>query len=59
MHVCGTYKNGTSELICRAGIETHMQRTDMWRWRGRKGGMNWEVRFDINTLPQVSNTYMY
>ena len=23
-HICGTYKNGTDELVCRAGIETQM-----------------------------------
>ena len=24
MHVCGTWKNGTDELVCRAEIETEM-----------------------------------
>ena len=36
-HICGIYKNGTDEHICRAGIETQMQRTDVWT-RGGRGG---------------------
>ena len=24
MHICGTYKNGTDELVCKAEIETQM-----------------------------------
>ena len=54
MHICGIQKNGTDEPICRAGIETQTQRMDMWT-RGREGagGMNWEIRFDINRVPCV------
>ena len=25
----------------------------MWTWRGGEGGMNWEVRIDIQALPRV------
>ena len=28
-------KNGTDESICRAGVETQVQRMDMRRWRVR------------------------
>ena len=35
--ICGIQKNGTEELICKAGIETQMQRTyghqwEKWGW---------------------------
>ena len=53
-HICGIQKNGADEPICRAGIETQTQRTDMWTWWGERGGRtNWEIRFDIYTLPNV------
>ena len=46
-------KNGTDETICRAEIEMEMNRVDMWtQWEG-EGGVNEEIRFDINTLPCV------
>ena len=53
MHICGIQKNSTDESICRAGIEMQMQRMDVWAWGEEEGGMNWEIRFDINTLPCV------
>ena len=55
-HVCGTQKNGTDEPVCRAEIETQMQRTNVWTPRGESGGgdggggMNWEIGIDIYTL---------
>ena len=45
MHICGIWENGTDEPICKAGIETQMQRTDMWtRWgEGRWGELgDWD-----------------
>ena len=30
MHIYGIQKNGTDEPICRAGVETLMQKMDMW-----------------------------
>ena len=64
-HVCGTQKNGTDELVCRAEVETQMQRTNVWTPRGESGeggdgggGMNWEIGIDIYTLmciKQVTN----
>ena len=30
------------------------QRTDLWTRRGGEGGVNWEIRFDINILPCVT-----
>ena len=30
IHINGIQKNDTDELICRAGIETQTQRTDVW-----------------------------
>ena len=57
MHICGTQKNGTDELVCRADIETQMQRTKVWtpsgergRGGGGGGGMNWAIVIDIYTL---------
>ena len=37
-HICGTQKNGTDESVCRAEIETQMQRTNVWTPRGESGG---------------------
>ena len=50
LHICGIQKNGTDELICKAEIETQMQRTNVWtpREEGRVG-MNWEMGIDIYT----------
>ena len=53
MHICGIQKTGTDEPISRGGIETQTQRTDMWTQGEGQCGMNWEIRFDINTLPRV------
>ena len=53
-HTCGTQKNGTDEPVCRAEIETQMQRTNVWTPRGESGGgwgvTNWEIGIDIYTL---------
>ena len=54
-HICGTQKNGTDEPVCRAEIETQMQRTNVWTPRGESGWggggvMNWEIGIDIYTL---------
>ena len=32
--ICGIQKNGTDDLICKAEIETQMQRTNLWIPRG-------------------------
>ena len=37
-HICGTQKNGTDETVCRAEIETKMQKTKVWTPRGESGG---------------------
>ena len=56
MHICGIQKNGTDELLCKAGIETQMQRTNIWTPSGENGvgggggGMNWDIGIDIYTL---------
>ena len=45
-HICEMQKNGTDKPVCKAEIETQMQRTKVWTPRGRKwgwgggGGMN-------------------
>ena len=36
-------------VICKAEIETQMQRTNVWTPRG-EGGMNWEIGINICTL---------
>ena len=38
MNICGIYKNGIDEAICKAEIETQMQRTNVWTPRGTWGG---------------------
>ena len=40
-HICGIQKNGTDEPISRAGIETQMQRMDMWTRCGGTGRGGW------------------
>ena len=56
-------ENGTDEPVCRAEIETQMQRTNVWTPEGGKWGvgggeMNWEIGIDIYTLirkKQITN----
>ena len=56
--MCGTQKNGTDEPVCRAEIETQMQRTNVWTPKGESVGggsggggvMNWEIGIDMYTL---------
>ena len=38
MNICGIQKNGTDEPVCKAEIETQMQRTNVWTPRGGSGG---------------------
>ena len=40
MPMYGIQKDFTDEAVCRAGIETQMQRTDMWKWGERVGETN-------------------
>ena len=53
-HTCGTQKNGTDEPVCRAEIETQIQRRNIWTPRGESGEgcgvMNWEFGTDMYTL---------
>ena len=56
MHICGIWKNGTDESICKAGIETQTYSTDMWTRWGEGGGVNWEMGTDMNTLPCVNQS---
>ena len=37
-HICGIQENGTDEPVCKAEIETQMQRTNVWTPRGESGG---------------------
>ena len=64
MHICRIQKNGTDEPVCKAEIETQMQRTNIWTPKGGSGGgcggggMNWEIGIDIYTLiciKQITN----
>ena len=41
MYVCGTLKNGTDELVCRAEVETQMLRTNIWTPRGGETAVGW------------------
>ena len=40
-HICGIQKNGTDEPVCKAGIETQMQRTHIWTPGGKAGWWWW------------------
>ena len=44
MHICGIQKNGTDEPVCKAEIETQMQRTNVWtpRGEGEEGWWWWD-----------------
>ena len=56
--ICGIQKTDADELICKAEIETQIQRTNIWIQRGEGGGMNWEIEMDIYTLlciKQITN----
>ena len=35
--ICGIQKNGTDELICKAEIESQMQKTNLWLPTGEGG----------------------
>ena len=37
MHVCGIQQNGTGEPICKAEIDTQMQRTNVCTTKGEVG----------------------
>ena len=55
---CGIQKNGTYELICKAKIESQMQRTYGYQGGKGVGGTNWEIGIDIYTLlciKQITN----
>ena len=49
----------TDEPVCKAEMETQMQRTNVWTPREERGsGMNWEIGIDIYTLiciKQITN----
>ena len=51
-HICGNYKNNTDEPICKAEIETQMQRKKAWTPRrgGRGIGKNWEIGAGMDIL---------
>ena len=40
MRLCGIWKDGTDECVCRAGAETQMQRMDVWTEEEGEGKMN-------------------
>ena len=64
-HIYGIQKNGTGELVCKAEIETQMQRTNVRTPSGESDGeggggdtMNQETGIDIYTLiciKQITN----
>ena len=44
-------ENGADELICKAKVESQMQKTNTYGYQeGKGGGMNQETRIDINTV---------
>ena len=57
-HICGIYKNGTNELVCKAEIETQLQTTKVWTPRGESGGgMNWESGVDRKQITKKNLLY--
>ena len=48
--ICGIQKNGTDELVCKAEIESQMQRTNMVTKGDRRDGTNWEIGIDTYAL---------
>ena len=57
-HTCGIQKNGTDELICKAKVESQIQRTNLWlpRQKGRWDELG--IGIDIYTLlciKQITN----
>ena len=51
MHIYGIQKNGIDDLICKAEIETQIQRTNIWIPREKgEGDKNWEIGIDTYTL---------
>ena len=38
MHIYGNQRDGTDERTCRAGIETQMQKMDVWTHDEGRGG---------------------
>ena len=55
--ICGIQKNGIDNLICKAEIETQMQRTNVWR-PSRGGGQDKLGDWDghINTIDTMYKT---
>ena len=54
MHICGIQKNGINGLICKAEIETQLQRSNIWIPRGKGvweelGGWDWHI-YTIDTM---------
>ena len=55
MHIYGIQKNGTDELICRTGIHTQPQGTNLWTQRGKEKVEHTESSADIYTLLPLSS----
>ena len=50
-HMCGIWRGGTDEPICRAAVETQMWRVVLWTRGG--GGRNWEGSTKACALPCI------
>ena len=48
-HICGNYKNGIDELICKAKTDTQMERTNVWILRGERG-VGWIGRLELTYI---------
>ena len=47
MHIYGIQKDGTDKPICRAAMEKHIQRTDLWTLgEGKRGEMQGESNME-------------
>ena len=49
--------NGVHYLICKAEVETQIERTNIWMLRGRGSGRKWEIgivhMYTIDTLYKI------
>ena len=43
-------KKGTNELVYKTGVQSRMQKTNLWLAGVRVVGINWEIGIDIYTL---------
>ena len=51
MHIYEIQQDGIDAPICRAAMETQIQRTDLWIWAGEDNGMKRGSGMETYILP--------